>query len=403
MSIISFICFKTYLYFIAYWIFAVISTILLFYFNKYEEETGEEIPIKEDNVLLLIYYNISDLLTGILVLISKQLRKSTEKEEVKEKQQPRYELIYNDNNIVYLKKRTILLIALISIFYFVGQSSSCFFVLIFSRKTNKTGISLFNFTQLIFKIILSRYFLKLMIYKHHIVSMIILIIGFLPLFIVEMKNIINVFEIYKYENLFDILFLVLEIIGMSLGETLSKITFNKHFIFPEKLIFYRGILTLLIHCFIIVPILYFSGQIHLYKNIILFFSESSAITILANLLYFFFIFIKNIITMKVIYFYSPIHTSFLNSIFYYFICMISYSPIDDFTLLEIILYTISIMLIIFGALLFCEIIIINKYGLNNHTKYGFLETEQLGRDTFSEEQENIEINEDYIIKMGCKS
>ena len=233
-----------------------------------------------------------------------------------------------------------------------------------------------------------------MIYKHHIVSMIILIIGFLPLFIVEMKNIIQVFESYKYENLFDILFLVLEIIGMSLGETLSKITFNKYFIFPEKLIFYRGILTLLIHCFIIVPILYFSGQIHLYKNIILFFSESSAITIFANLLYFFFIFFKNIITMKVIYFYTPIHTSFLNSIFYYFLCMISYFPIGELTILEIILYTISIILIIFGALFFCEIIIINKCGFNNHTKYGSIETEQLGRATLYEEEEDVANNED---------
>jgi hypothetical protein len=54
------------------------------------------------------------------------------------------------------------------------------------------------------------------------------------------------------------------------------------------------------------------------------------------------------------------------------------------------------MLIIFGAMLFCEIIIINKCGFNNHTKYGFLETEELGRDSFTEEQENI-------IKIGCNN
>jgi hypothetical protein len=129
--------------------------------------------------------------------------------------------------------------------------------------------------------------------------MILLIIGFLPLFIMEMEFIKQGFKLYEYEHLFDALFFVLDSIGLSIGETLSKIAFNKVLIMPENLIFYRGVLTLLINCFIICPILYFSGQIDLYKNIIQFLSDSSLFTIIVILLYILFLFFKNIITMKI--------------------------------------------------------------------------------------------------------
>jgi hypothetical protein len=226
--------------------------------------------------------------------------------------------------------------------------------------------------------------------------MILIIIGFLPLFIVEIEFIIEDCQWYNYKNLFDILFLALEHIGLSICEILSKIAFNTSLILPEKLIFDRGVLDLLIHCFIIFPILYFSGQIDIYKNIIQFLSDSSLLTILEILLLIFFIFFRSIITMKVIYLFTPIHTSFLNSIYLYLFCMISYFPGEDLTLLRIILYAISLMLIIFGALLFCEIIVINKCGFNNHTKYGSLEPIQIDRDTLDEEPENVEIFEDNI-------
>jgi hypothetical protein len=233
-------------------------------------------------------------------------------------------------------------------------------------------------------------------YKHHILSIILIIIGFLPMFILEIRLNIGMFKTNNYEYLFDILFCALEHIGFSIGEILCKIAFNKALILPEKLIFYRGVITLLIHCFIICPILYFSGQIDLYKNIIQYLSDYSLLTTLLLLLSFFFIFFENIITMKVIYFYTPIHTNFLNSIFLCSICMIYYLPIEELTLLRIILYAISLMLIIFGALVFCEIVIINKCGFNNHTKYGSLEPIKIDRDTLDEEPENVEIIEDNI-------
>jgi hypothetical protein len=223
--------------------------------------------------------------------------------------------------------------------------------------------------------------------------MILIIIGFLPLFIVEIEFLIEDCQWYNYKNLFDILFLALEHIGLSICEILSKIAFNTSLILPEKLIFDRGVLDLLIHCFIIFPILYFSGQIDIYKNIIQFLWDSSLLTILKILLLIFFIFFRNIITMKVIYLFTPIHTSFLNSIYLYLICMISYYLFDILTPLGMILSLASLMLVIFGALLFCEIIIINKCGFNNHTKYGFLKTVQLG-ETLNDEPEDKEINED---------
>jgi hypothetical protein len=102
------------------------KTILLFFCYKYEEEE-EDLGLKEEKFLILILCNISDLLTGILVLIAKQLMKSKEKEEVKERHQSKYKLIYNDN--FAMKKSTIILIALISVFYFISESKGFFFSL----------------------------------------------------------------------------------------------------------------------------------------------------------------------------------------------------------------------------------------------------------------------------------
>jgi hypothetical protein len=226
--------------------------------------------------------------------------------------------------------------------------------------------------------------------------MILLIIGYLPFFIAEVEFIINDFKSYEYKNLFNILFLLLDCIAFSIGETLSKIAFNQDLIFPEKLVFDRGVLTLLIHCFIIFPILYFSGQIYLYKKIIQFLSISFLLTIIVLLFYILFLLFQNIISMKILYFYTPIHISFLNSIILCLICMIGYHPEKELTILRIILYLISLILIIFGSLLFCEIIIINICGLNNHTKYGFIETVELDRDTLNKELENMTDNEDNI-------
>jgi hypothetical protein len=153
MSIISFYCFKSYFYFIVYWIIALIITIIELCYTKYVENK-EYLPLKEHNIFPLIYNNISDLLTGILVLIANKLTKSTEKEEVKEKHQPRYELIYKDNTA--LPKRTIILISVID---FVSQFKDFIFALIFSRNIYNSSITLFIFTELIFKIIFSRFFL----------------------------------------------------------------------------------------------------------------------------------------------------------------------------------------------------------------------------------------------------
>jgi hypothetical protein len=308
--------------------------------------------------------------------------KSTEKKVVKEKHKPRYKLIYNYN--AAMKKSTIILIALISVSYFVSRSNAFFFASLFSRNIINRSNSLVNYIEVIFKIILSIYFFKLTIYNHHILSIILITIAFLPFFIYEMISIIQ-------NRLFDVFFLVLERIGFSIGEILSKIAFNKDMILPEKLIFFRGVLTFLLNCFIICPILYFSGQTDIYRNFVQFLSDFSILTTIRIIFYTFIIFFQNIIFMKIIYFYTPIHTSLFNSIIIYLMCVYLFYSIERLnplmTLLTIILAEILLMIIIFGVLAFCEIIVINKCGLNNHTKFGSLGTIELVMDTLNEEQE----------------
>ena len=158
----------------------------------------------------------------------------------------------------------------------------------------------------------------------------------------------------------------------SLEDILSKIVFIKEFILPQSLMFYRGVFSFSIHCFIIFPIVCFCGQFNFYQNILNILSEPSLfINIIGALFPICFIFLENLILMKIIYIFSPIHVCFINIIVKTFQYIV-FNPQDKLTPISKIVYILSLIIIFFGELLFCEIIIINKFGLNNNTKSGFL-------------------------------
>ena len=59
-----------------------------------------------------------------------------------------------------------------------------------------------------------------------------------------------------------------------------------------------------------------------------------------------------------------------------------------FSTAKFIVYFVSLIFIFGGALIFCEIVIINKFGLNTNTKPGYIEKmelENIGRDSSLEE------------------
>ena len=78
--------------------------------------------------------------------------------------------------------------------------------------------------------------------------------------------------------------------------------------------------------------------------------------------------------MKVIYLFTPIHVGFLEVICYYLIYSVMFliSESKD-TTKYVIIFISSFIVIVFGTLLFCEILTINVCGLNYNTKKGIME------------------------------
>ena len=232
-----------------------------------------------------------------------------------------------------------------------------------------------NSLEEIFIIILSKIFLKLRIYKHRIISLIILIIGFLPLMIDEIFFLIE----NDFKDLSGFIFIIIICFVNAVNYTLSKIILTNELILPQTLIFYRGIFAFLIHCFIIFPILLICGKINFYKDIITLLSLPSLfiniIIFIQSICFYFFI---RVISMKIIYIFSPIHISFLGVILFYLLSIIGEIIINGLNLKIIFFYIIPFIIVIFGTLLFCEIITLNICGLNKDTT-GRLEGETIER------------------------
>ena len=83
------------------------------------------------------------------------------------------------------------LILLIGIIEFVGQAIDLIYTLIFEVRLDYSNSLFVKAIEIISRIIFSIIFLNLRIYKHHIVAIVILIIGFLPLIIAKIFFLTN--------------------------------------------------------------------------------------------------------------------------------------------------------------------------------------------------------------------
>ena len=156
--------------------------------------------------------------------------------------------------------------------------------------------------------------------------------------------------------------------------------------------FWRGLICLGL-LLILIPILILTDKVKLinYFN----FLKKDYLKILLKILLIIYSFFKSFITMKVIYIFTPQHVAFLNVVFSLFL-YIEYMifPNDSLDLIPDIFDIIFLLLIIIGILIYTEIIIINKFGLNEETKKELLikekkyENEELNTTIFSNDNEN---------------
>ena len=368
MGIITISWYSSYYNFIIVFLLDLFSTLIKGYFEEviYSDINRVNLMIE---LLNLIFLNVADLLAGILVLYTYKNSKSIKSKELVEKHTSKnsIELIYNDLSI---KRNKFYLILIISILEFIGRSTDFFYYLFLGTKRIRDGeITWLISIDILSRILFSYIILESKLYKHHILSIILTIIGLSSMSICAFI-VINSEEL---TNWIYFLFIALKFIVIPLEDVINKILLTNKFLLPQSLIFWRGLYNLGMF-FILIPILKYLSNF----NFSIDFNNKQLeyfIQILLVSSFVIFLFFKSFFTMKVIYIFSPQHIAFINVVFY-MIRLLRCRIYNNDVLAVIISDIFFLIIIIFSTLIFNEMIIIESCGLNENTKNGFLIKEE---------------------------
>ena len=379
---------KNFIFVIVYWVLEIAVIILLDLLGENFKMTND---IVIDEYISVILINIADLLAIFLILYSKCATKSNKIEEKGAKIQS--DLIYKKFD--KLKKIFYIKLIVVAVLDYISHSSYWI-----SYSITRATAGNFSTTlpknikialDIIVRYILSVFILKIVVYKHRIFSMITIGIG-LAIFIINDILLIIFGSNYELSKTF-IFAAIASISGFTypIEDTLIKQIFSEEYLFPANFQFYRGI-TELILIAVITPILFFSFKLKLV------FVGNVSIMIPALIINALADFIKSFITFKIIYHYSSQSVSFLRisqsfgSSITKFIGIFgnnnNKNNIDrGWKIILIILEFISVIIILFASLVYDEIVIINKWGLNKNVKLGIIYRGLLDtKDTFRERE-----------------
>ena len=367
MALISIKCFKSYNYFLVYWALDLISSIIEYLFEKKVNKDSNN-DRKRNDYLNLLILNAADLLAGILVLITKYRMKSEkEKKEVKVSNE-KYELIYNDLSI---KENKGILVFLMSIIDLIGRSSTLIYHLIYPNcpTIDHSELAWLISIDIIFRIFFMKIILKIDLHKHHKFSILLLIIGFLPM------SIKGFYDLEKSGVLSSLIFLIPRNILFPLGDTISKILLTNKFVLPQNLMFLKGVLNFSMHL-IILPALILTKKIQFKDddgNI--YFSEFKPLSIIVIIINILSKFLKGVCIMKIIDIFTPQHVCLVNVVSA-LIIFLQYYILDPTYSFLIYIYIIAFIIVICATLLFTEILVINACELSKYTKVEIIEREK---------------------------
>ena len=392
MGLVSISFYKTYYYFIFVWILDTISALIkLMCDYEYREEKYFNRIIE---LFYIFFFNIGDLLAGFLVLytyIKSQPFDHIEFESERISQinisKSHIELIYTDLSI---KKNKYCLILLISILEFIARSIDLLYFLVWDKDKIRDGeISWLISVDILSRMLFSRLILKRYLYKHHILSIVLAIIG---LFSMSISAFIAI-NGNELDNWPYFIFIAIKFILLALEDVFNKVLLTDKFMLPHTLMLWRGIFYFLL--FIITTFILFFTKLIKYEYI----SENHHeidINLIISLIIIFIlsIFLKSFFTLKVVYLFTPQHVAFLNVVFYLFRLLRCRILSGDKAYL-ISADVICLIMIIFSTLLFNEMIIINSCGLGENTKNGFLikEKDELISTNTTQYNDNEEMNE----------
>ena len=375
--LISCICYKNYFYFLIFWILELLVSIFknLIYNHKF---FGESIKNDiTDEYIDLISLNIAALLAGFLVLYTKY---SFKKKEIKKEKKGDINLIYQHNTPFNPNKKLQLLI-LISFLDFISRSGYFWFSFFINkgRMLNRYNLDIIIAIDILMRYFFSRIILKTYLYNHHITAIIISIIGFVSMSLLDIISIIIEGKDVSNKFLF-LLFILPRSIFYPLEDVLNKILLSNDFLLPHTLMYDRGLIEFII-LFIISLILLLTGKLTLTFK----YGEEAVYIILFRIVNIIISFAEAFCLMEVIYIFTSQYVSFL-IVSESFAGVLNFlininindgkfpSPYKNSTFIFIDI--LSLITITFGTLMYNEMIIINKWGLQENTKTGLLLKEQ---------------------------
>jgi hypothetical protein len=315
-----------------------------------------------------------------LVIYTKCSLKQNKKKESISKSEIR--LIYN-NHIPDKNNQIIRYTFLISIIDLLSRSVYfAFFLSIYIKGKDfiedlpkRYNMDYILFLDIFFRYLFSKIILKTKIYKHHKVSIIICIIGFVLLIALDCQSIS-----FKINNIIYIFIILIRAILFPLEDTINQILLSKYFLLPHYLMVYRGIIefvffSLITFILIILKIELFeiNMDFYIYCILLIFYS------------------IKAFSLMKVIYIFNSQYVSFLVISETIAASIVIFLDKDiEKSVVTNIIEIISLIFVIFGTLVYNEIIIINLFGLETKTKK-YLTLEQ--NEEINEQMVNLNENE----------
>ena len=312
---------------------------------------------------------IGDILAGIMTLINKLINKfKTTTSEAKEREKD-------------MKKKSFFYLSIIAVIDIIAQICLFLFswVILKNKLLENEVIREENLYFIVSIDIFSRYFfsrifLQSYFYKHHIVSIVLTFIGFIPLII---KNLLDITTDENNNNnilkdgearIYLILFIYMTII-YSLEDVFNKLCFNQSILEPYDLMFYKA----LIQTILVIPL-----TIYVWKGNRLLDYISNNINggrVFYRLSFILFNIFRTWSLLNIIRLVDPNLLSVLKSSEFaiLFICLSIFNvSTDRDNKKDIVFYVCGAICCIFsilGSFIHNELIIINKYGLLKCTKY----------------------------------
>ena len=365
MSLLSFNWDKHFLYAIIYWILEIgVRLVMYLKWEDFFQISNSEV---QNEYIYVIFLTIADLLSAFLVLYVKVSFKNNLNQ--RKKSETEVELIYDDYEGGKQKNVIKRLIIICVCTYF---SRSLYWISYAITRASNEKVShqfqkdVVNTIDIFMRYIFSIFILHIVIHRHRIVSMGGIIVGFLFLL---PADIVLLYKNEKQKFLLSAAYVaILAIRGVSIPfeDTFIKLLYTENYVLPENFMLFRGIIVSII-IVILTPILFFSFGLTLDIH----FNPARIITII---IYTLASSVKSYFLLKIIYYFSSQSVSFLvisesvSGSILHIINFIRDEEKDNIEIMLVIMEIIGIIIIAFATLLYDEIIIINKWGLNENVK-----------------------------------